>query len=182
MNSLIIYNKRKPFDYIRKKLHEVGLEENIDFTVCNLEENILQADALMLKLNNFNEVKKSIYEKNEIIVRGEYNSNNIKIRVADITYLQKERYGCTVHVTKEKSENDYEGQLFLREKLDIMYGRLKDYEFEYAHSSYMVNICHVDECSRTRLKLDSGVTLDISRSKSKFFNERFIYYTDKFLL
>lgn len=183
MNSIIICNdKRKPVDYIRKKLYEAGLEENIDFTVSSMEESNLQADALILKLNNFNEAKEPIYKKNEIIIRGEYNNNNIKIRLTDITYIQKERYGCIVHVTKEKSENDYDGQLFLRKKLDIIYKRLKDYEFEYAHSSYLVNICHVDECGRTKLKLDSGVILDISRSKSKLFNEKFINYIDKFLL
>lgn len=118
MNSIIICNdKRKPVDYIRKKLYEAGLEENIDFTVSSMEESNLQAEVLILKLNNFNEAKKSIYKKNEIIVRGEYNNNNIKIRLTDITYIQKERYGCIVHVTKRNQKMIMMGSCFYGKSL-----------------------------------------------------------------
>lgn len=182
MQNIIICNdKRKPVEYIRKKLCETGLEENIDFIICSVEEILKplnKADSkelLILPVNNF-------YGNKELIIRGEYKNKNIKLKLPDITYIQKQRYGCIIHVTKEKSETDYDGQLFLREKLGIIYQGLKDYGFEYAHSSYLVNICHVDECSRTGLTLDTGVRLDISRSKTKLFNERFIQYTDEFLL
>ena len=114
----------------------------------------------------------------ETVLRGQYGDMNIKIKLSDITYIQKSRYGCIIHVTREKSQNDYFWKLIVKEKLDIIYQKLHAFWFEYAHSSYLVNLKHVDECSRNQLKLDTGLRLGISRSKSKMVNESFIAYID----
>lgn len=156
MHNIVIYGENNNFiDLIIKELNYVGLNESkIAYIVKNLRN------------------------KNEIIMRGVYNKTNIKIKLSDITYIQKERHGCIIHVIGEKSENDFDGKLIVREKLDKIYLKLKEFGFEYAHSSYIVNIEHVDECDKRQLKLDEGINLDISRSKSKQFNEQFINFFD----
>ena len=111
-------------------------------------------------------------------MRGVHNKTNIKIKLSDITQIQKERRGCVIHVSREKSENDFDGKLIVKDKLDKIYLRLKEFGFEYAHSSYIVNIEHVDKCDKRQLKLDEGINLDISRSKSRQFNEQFISFID----
>lgn len=156
MYNIVIYSENNNFiDTMKKKLHSAGLNES-----------------------EIADIVKSLRNKNQIIMRGVYNKTNIKIKLSDITYIQKERRGCIIHVIREKSENDFDGKLIIRDKLDKIYLRLKEFGFEYAHSSYIVNIEHVDECDKRQLKLDEGIKLDISRSKSKQFNEVFVSFLD----
>jgi DNA-binding LytR/AlgR family response regulator len=126
-----------------------------------------------------NEYTKSIIEKLRenkcpVTLAGEYKHTNVKLEISDILYIEKCRYGCIAHVIKKKSENDFEGKLLIKEKLEHIYEKLHNYNFEYAHSSYIVNMSYVDECDKTQLILDGDIRLDISRAKSKNINDKFL--------
>ena len=55
----------------------------------------------------------------------------------------------------------------MKKILDEVYSQVRDYDFTYAHSSYIVNLWHVTSIDEEEelLTLDTGEQLGISRSK-----------------
>jgi len=68
------------------------------------------------------------------------------------------KYGFESHVTSKK-------------KLAELYEQLKDYGFEYAHNSYIVNLRYIKRRIPGELELTDGTILTVSRSKEKRLRE-----------
>ncbi|MBO5072932.1 MAG: LytTR family transcriptional regulator [Eubacterium sp.] len=95
---------------------------------------------------------------NEIIVNdGKYQRC---VDLEDISHISIVKHGCKLHMTDG-------GSWFLKKILDEVYSQVRDYDFTYAHSSYIVNLWHVTsiDVEEELLTLDTGEQLGISRSK-----------------
>ena len=68
----------------------------------------------------------------------------------------------------------FEKNISCKMNLDEMYEMLKDYGFEYAHNSYLVNLKYVTRKTTTELELIDGTHLSISRSKENSFTDALV--------
>ncbi len=88
----------------------------------------------------------------------------------EIAYISIARRGCEIHLADEIRQN---GRTILsKEKLSELYDMLKDYNFVYAHNSYIVNIKYVRSRTRDEILMVTGDILTVSRSKTKELKEK----------
>ncbi len=99
----------------------------------------------------------------------------IKLRPRDILYIEIDRRGTCIHTRKEPKKTNEEGpeRLTSKTRINILYDSLKDYGFEYAHNSYIVNTKYVTRLTASSVQLVNGIKLSVSRSKAKDFKEAF---------
>ena len=117
-------------------------------------------------------VKKMIATKDVPFITGKNHYNLIKLRPNDILYIANDKRGSRIHVREETKNYSFEDRITTRLKLAELYGTLKEYGFEYAHNSYIVNLNYVIKFnSNGVLKLANGCELNVSRSKLKFFRQ-----------
>ncbi|MGP1567446.1 MAG: LytR/AlgR family response regulator transcription factor [Peptoanaerobacter stomatis] len=88
----------------------------------------------------------------------------IKKRISEIIYFESMRHKMKV-VTKDK---DFE---FYSSIFDVYY-ELADYGFALCHASYIVNIEHIEEYNKDKIKMSNGCFIKISRSKRNEFIEQ----------
>lgn len=101
-----------------------------------------------------------------------------RIPVRDILYIAKARRGSLL-IVGDQSTADGQKDLPSNERLESWYGQLCGQGFEYAHTSYIVNLRHITKISKDELVLSNGVTLGISRTCRKKFHESFSVYFHK---
>ncbi|MGN0131343.1 MAG: LytR/AlgR family response regulator transcription factor [Lachnospiraceae bacterium] len=99
-----------------------------------------------------------------------------KLSPKDILYISITKRGCTIHLSPDSSIFHISGEMFIRMRLPDIYHRLCDYDFVYAHNSYIVNLRYITKCSKTELQLTDGNILTISRSRQKEFIAAFNKY------
>ena len=91
------------------------------------------------------------------------------VDLEDILYISIIRHGCEVHLSGEVERTMKIGKrgLVLKKSLSEVYDQLGQYDFEYAHSSYIVNLWHVASIDEREevLLLKTGEELKISRSR-----------------
>ncbi len=97
-----------------------------------------------------------------------------RVQLSDILYIEKRRYGSTIHLCKGRGRE--ECVLTTSERLDELYGRLVRLGFEYAHNSYIVNLMKVDRVKRSQIRLEGGVELSVSRPMSPHFIDSFLRF------
>jgi DNA-binding LytR/AlgR family response regulator len=104
----------------------------------------------------------------------------IKLRVEDILYITLLKRGSKIYITKDakirldRKESDEE--IISNKKLDNIYEELKDYGFEYAHNSYIVNFTNITKSTRKEIIMEDNTVLTISRSRMQVFHSRFSEY------
>lgn len=105
-------------------------------------------------------------DKSIIVWDGKYQRC---VNLEDISYISIVRHGCDVHLSGETERDRKEGKkgFILRKNLTEVYEQIEEYDFEYAHSSYIVNLWHIDSVDEREevLTLDTGEELRISRSR-----------------
>ena len=101
-----------------------------------------------------------------------------RVPARDILYIAKARRGCLLTVGNQGTAGGME-TLPSNEKLESWYGQLCGQGFEYAHTSYIVNLQHVTKIVKDELVLSDGETLGISRTCQKKFHESFSVYFHK---
>lgn len=118
------------------------------------------------------EMKKN---KVEPFVIASFHKHIVKLRPKDILYIEIDRRGSCIHTCKEpkKTNDDVSERLTSKTKVSTLYEELKDYGFEYAHNSYIVNTKYVTRLSPSEVQLVNGAKLSVSRSKAKIFREAF---------
>lgn len=107
--------------------------------------------------------------KAEPYITGRWYHYIVKLRPAEITYISIGKNCLKLHVSPEAVKHDYDMNLSCKDKLSNLYRQLKDYDFEYAHNSYIVNLRYVKRMTRTELKLADGTILSVARSKEETF-------------
>lgn len=114
------------------------------------------------------EVEKNFHDS---CILGHYRNTSIKVRLGNVLYIENAKRGSRVIVDPKSEEANFEGQILIDEKLNELSNRFT--ELVFAHSSYIVNITHVENVKRNELLLDSGESLSISRAYHKTFREAF---------
>lgn len=118
-------------------------------------------------------------KKIEPYIIGTWHHNTIKLMPSEITYISIARNYSQIHIDPKIAKYPFEQKIVCHEKLSKLYEILKDYDFEYAHNSYLVNLHFVKRHSAKVLELFDGTTLSISRSKEKTFRLAFTKYMAK---
>lgn len=106
---------------------------------------------------------------------------SINVQLDDILYIEKHKRGnCQVRTTEEfirkLGMSKKTAQFVYTGTLDSVYQSIKEYGFEYAHSSYIVNFQHVTRYTRTEIMMKESITLALTRSKVAQFRERMKEY------
>lgn len=114
------------------------------------------------------EVEKRLKEEYMI---GHYRNNLIKVNIDHILYIENAKRGSRITVCSDCEEAGFEGKILLDEKLEILSDRF--HELVFAHSSYIININHIEKIMGNEVYLDNGECLSISRAYQKRFRESF---------
>ena len=99
-----------------------------------------------------------------------------RVLVKDILYIVKAKRGSLLNI---EDKNAVKENLPSNEKLESWYQQLCDQGFEYAHTSYIVNLRSVTKIMKDELTLSNGEILGISRSCRRKFHESFSVYFHK---
>lgn len=109
-------------------------------------------------------------------VVGSYYYNTVRFEPDDIMYIENYRFGSIIHPCKDKVDYVFEKEkdITTKRKLNELFVLLQSYGFEYAHSSYIVNMNYVVKMpSNGEIKLKDGTILNVARSKIKTFRASF---------
>ncbi|MEY8352006.1 LytTR family DNA-binding domain-containing protein [Lachnospiraceae bacterium 54-53] len=139
--------KVQPFRYIIKDLQDRMLKEDME--------------AIIREMGRRTEISYLTVHTGEGIT---------KIPVREILYISILKRGAEIHLWNMTKHEE----LVCREKVRDLYYMLKPQGFEYAHSSYLVNLEHVVRCSQSALVLKDHTELSISRSRRIQFEKSFI--------
>lgn len=112
----------------------------------------------------------------EPVIIGTRNYNVVKLKLEEILYISIDRNGSNIHVNSESIKYEFENHITSKKKLPELYLMLKDYGFEYAHNSYIVNLNHIKRKTVKELELSDGTVLSIARSKEKNLRTSFARY------
>lgn len=111
-------------------------------------------------------------KKEEPFIVGKYYYSLVRLKPSDILYIENNKHGSIIHVLENKMEYPFEKSWTINKKLKDLYELLKNYGFEYAHNSYLVNLKYVVRMMATgELKLVDETLLTVSRSKLKQFRK-----------
>lgn len=102
---------------------------------------------------------------------ADVDDTQVRVNIKDIMYISKLKYGSEIHM--DPGEPFFQGkQVTVKRHLTELYESMKDYGFEYAHNSYIVNCRWVSDTQKDCLRLLNGEILNVSRNKRKQFMER----------
>ena len=115
-------------------------------------------------------------KKEEPIVVCYDNRNHIQVYPYEILYISISKRGTKVHTYCEGNKETVEKIYSCKEKLESLYEILKDYNFVYAHNSYIVNLKYIKKLSKDEMQMISGEILSVSRARSKELKEKMTLY------
>lgn len=101
-----------------------------------------------------------------------------RVPVKNILYIAKAKRGCLLTVEDQTSAEGIK-TLSSNEKLADWYAQLCGQGFEFAHTSYIVNLRHITKIVKEELTLSDGELLGISRTCRRKFHESFSVYFHK---
>lgn len=117
--------------------------------------------------------RRNLNEMAEVVFDGEA----WRIPVRSILYIEKVKRGSLL--TVEDGSADGRKTLRSNEKLEKWYVQLCTQGFEYAHTSYIVNLRAVTKIVKNELTMINGDKLGISRTCSSKFHQSFSEYFHK---
>ena len=121
-------------------------------------------------------------KKNKRIVEVVSDGKAYRINIRDILYIYRQNRGSVLVVDNFKNEiesNNNYIRIESSEKLSDWYLQLSDYGFEFAHTSYIVNMQNIKSIIKDDICMNDGEMLRISRTYKQKFHERFSYYFSK---
>lgn len=114
------------------------------------------------------------YEDRGPVIIAMWHYNIARLFTKDVLFISRDKHKSKVHVIDEAVHYGFEKNVSCRMKLDEMYEIMKDYGFEYAHNSYLVNLRYVTRKTTTELELIDGTHLSISRSREDSFTDALV--------
>ncbi len=114
------------------------------------------------------EVKKRL---NIEYIVGHYRNNVIRVNIHNILYAENAKRGSRIIVCSGCHEGKFDSPILVDEKLEILSKQFNDLVF--AHSSYIINMNHIEKIVDNEVHLDNGDRMSISRTYKKSFRERF---------
>ena len=95
----------------------------------------------------------------------------IKVNIHNILYIENAKRGSKITVCSDCDEAKFEGMIVVYDKLETL--SAKFYELVFAHSSYIININHIEKIVGNEVYLDNGECFSVSRTYQKSFRETF---------
>jgi len=138
--------KVRPFRYIMKDLYNKNLLGEMPAII---NETKMQSRGKYLNLHSDGEVT--------------------RIQVKNILYISVTRKGAIVHILTGNGEKKF----YTKEPLKLIFEKVKDEGFSYAHNSYIVNMANIQHIEKSVIWMEGGEVLTISRSKKKLFDDSF---------
>lgn len=117
--------------------------------------------------------RRSHNEMAEVVSDGEAQ----RVPVGSILYIEKTKRGSLLTVEADGTAG--RKTLQSNERLEKWYAQLCAQGFEYAHTSYIVNLKAVTKIMQNELTMSNGDKLGISRTCSKKFHQSFSMYFHK---
>lgn len=111
--------------------------------------------------------------KDEPYIVGSYYNNMVRLHPREIMYVSIAKSGSNIYVNPENCKFKFEDRIRSRKKLSEIYNVLKDYDFAYAHNSYIVNFNYIKRKTIKEVELINGEILTISRAREKEFRDKF---------
>ena len=128
-------------------------------------------------IRELNAVVKEVKNRSiEPVVMGTWNYNAVKLKLEEILYISIARNGSNIYVNSKIIKYEFENHITSKKRLPEIYSVLKNYGFEYAHNSYIVNLNHIKRKTTKELELSDGTVLSIARSKEKQLRIAFAKY------
>lgn len=103
----------------------------------------------------------------EPVVIGTWKRSAIKLALNEIIYISIGRNASEIYINPQNAKYEFEKHITSKKKLADLYADLKDYGFEYAHNSYIVNLNHIKRFTPKELQMSDGTILTVARSKEK---------------
>lgn len=119
-----------------------------------------ELDSVLVKLKN---------SKKFPFIMGKKGKNIVRLDGRNVQYIEISKRGSKIYYAIEQEEEVYSSE----QRVAQFYEILKEFDFAYAHNSYIVNLEHVAAASVTELELLNGKRLSISRSRAKEFRRLF---------
>lgn len=147
----------QPYRYLLKKIDTDKMQESV-------------SDLLM-------EMKKR--RKNRTIEVAS-DGKAYRLNVKDIVYVSRLKRGSVLIVEQDDNGNgEICEEIKSNEKLEDWYQQLSEEGFEFAHTSYIVNMQKIVSIVRDDIRMSNNQLLRISRTCKQKFHERFSYYFSK---
>ncbi len=143
----------KPFRYLLKKYTDERMIRELKAVVQEMSSKII-----------------------EPVLIGNWKYNTVKLSLNEILYISIARNGSYIYVNPQSIKYDFEKHIKSKKKLPELYALLKDYGFEYAHNSYIVNLAHIKTKTKKELELSDGTVLSVSKSKQRQLRAAFVKY------
>ena len=121
-------------------------------------------EALSSVIDELNSSRQSIVARKDNVLA--------KILIEDITHLEISGRKVLIHTIDGSYSSSY--------SLNNWYQQLRIHHFEYAHSSYLVNLKYVKIVDRDKVTLTTGQEVYMSLRKYKNFKTSFIQYMSQF--
>lgn len=103
---------------------------------------------------------------------GKNHSNVVRLKPSDILFIENYKRGSAINIISESKDYSFEDRITTKKKLEELYQVLKDFDFAYAHNSYIVNLNYVSKLKTEGiLRLIDGTELNVSRSKLSDFRK-----------
>lgn len=144
--------KVHPFRYIMKDIYYKELVRELPDILCEM-------------INRVKKLYISVTRDGEVIM----------VSTNDIIYFTID--GRKTKIVCYNRNGTY--NVFCREKLKELYLTLNKEEFEYVHSSYIVNLSKIIHVEKKVITLENGEKVYISRLKTKIFDEAFTKYLNR---
>lgn len=135
-----------PYRYWLKEYTEEHMKRELDSVLAKLESN-----------------RKSPF------IMGKKGKNIVRLDARNVEYIEISKRGSKIHYATEQGEEVYSSEHKVAEFHEI----LEEFDFAYAHNSYIVNLEYVAAANATELELLDGKRLSISRSRAKEFRKLF---------
>ncbi|MBE5894140.1 MAG: response regulator [Lachnospiraceae bacterium] len=105
--------------------------------------------------------------KSEPYIFAHWHNNSIRVAPSEITHIANHRTKTRIFIAPSSQQYAFESTIYCEDNLAVLYERLKDYHFVYAHNSYIVNLRYIKRNNTRELQLMDGTRLSIARSKEK---------------
>lgn len=110
------------------------------------------------------------------ILIGKDRNGNLRISIDKVLYISIARRGSLLHLFPGIVNSDV---IFCQKSVKELYESLDEYNFAYAHNSYIVNLKYIRRRNNTEIELMNGEVLTVSRARSKELRDKLMKYMEK---
>ncbi|MCR5835464.1 MAG: response regulator [Lachnospiraceae bacterium] len=128
----------------------------------------------------FSEIVSYLKEIKEVPIISGYNAyDHYQVNVDKVMYISISKRGSIIHLCEGAVADKNISTINCKRKVKELYEILKNYNFVYAHNSYIVNLRYVKSRRKDELQLMNGEILSVSRAKTKEVREKMALYLEK---